>query len=84
MHSMVKGRQWGERLPPGWVGYCGWNNRSGPYIMPDHQPCDLVSQRYIEHMVESLYTYPAMTSIAGVLHSMHGSSGSPASMDSGY
>jgi len=32
-------------LPATLVGYCWWNNRSGPYNSPDNQPCDLVSQR---------------------------------------
>src|SRR2546425_9859518 len=31
-------------LLPYLVGYCRWNNRSGPYNLPDNQPCDLVSQ----------------------------------------
>src|SRR5712692_2436736 len=31
-------------LLPYLVGYCGWHNRSGPYNLPDNQPCDLVSQ----------------------------------------
>src|SRR2546425_4591382 len=31
-------------LLPYLVGYCRWHNRSGPYNLPDNQPCDLVSQ----------------------------------------
>src|SRR6266849_7954140 len=33
-------------LLPYLVGYCRWNNRSGPDNLPDNQPCDLVSQRF--------------------------------------
>jgi hypothetical protein len=35
-------------LLPYLVGYCGWNSRSGPYSMPDNQPCDLVSQIHLK------------------------------------
>src|SRR6266705_2074739 len=34
-------------LLPYLVGYCRWNNRSGPYNLPDNQPCDLVSQCFL-------------------------------------
>ena len=35
-------------LLPYLVGYCRWNRRSGPYNMPDNQPCDLVSQTTVK------------------------------------